>query len=46
MQSTGERQQFTWTNKVVDGLISNIENFKALSLMEFKGKQFDEDRQP
>ena len=38
MQSSGERKQFTWTNKVVDGLIGNTENFKALSLMEFKGK--------
>ena len=40
MQSTGEKQQFTWTNKMVDELISTLENF-----MEFKGKYVDKDRQ-
>ena len=34
MQSTKERQQFTWTNKIVN--YSSLENFKAF--MEFKGK--------
>ena len=32
MQSTGERQQFTWKNETVNDLISNIENFQVLSL--------------
>ena len=43
MQSTGEKQQFSWTNKMVNDLISSIENFKAL--IEFKGKYSDGDRQ-
>ena len=30
MQNTGEKQQFTWTNKLMDGFISNPQNFKAL----------------
>ena len=45
MQSTGERQQFTWTNKMVDDVISSTENFKASSLIEFKGKYLDGERQ-
>ena len=36
-----ERQQFTWTNKMMNYLISSTENFKALSLMEFKGQYFE-----
>ena len=31
-QSTGQRQQFIWKNEIVKELISNIENFQALSL--------------
>lgn len=30
VQNTGEKQQFTWTNKLVDDSISSLENFKAL----------------
>lgn len=43
MQSTGEKQQFLWTNEMMDASIISLENFKAL--MEFKGKYFDGDRQ-
>ena len=44
MQSTGEKQQLTSTNKMVDeNLIKRLENFKAS--MDFKGKYFDGDRQ-
>ena len=43
MQSTREKQQFSWANKMVNDLISSLENFKAL--IEFKGKYFDRDRQ-
>ena len=32
MQSTGEKQQFTWTNKMVDELISTLENFMEFML--------------
>ena len=32
MQSTGQRQQFTWKNEIVKDLISNIENFQTLRL--------------
>ena len=39
MQSTGEKQQYTWTNKMLDDLIISLENFKIL--MEFKAKYFD-----
>ena len=43
MQSTGEKQQFLWTNEMMHASIISLENFKAL--MEFKGKYFDGDRQ-
>lgn len=36
VQDTGEKQQFTWTNKLVDDSISSLENFKAL--MKLKGR--------
>lgn len=39
MQSTGEKQQFLWTNEMMNASIISLENFKAL--MEFKGKYFD-----
>ena len=42
-KNTVEKQQFTKTNKAVDGLISSLENSNAL--MEFKGKYFDGDTQ-
>ena len=31
MLSTGEKQQFKWTNKIVDDLISRFQNFKAFN---------------
>ena len=43
MQITGEKQQFIWTNKMVDDLSRSLENVKAL--LEFEGKYFDRDRQ-
>lgn len=42
MQITGEKQQFIWTDKMVDDLSRSLENVKAL--LEFKGKYFDGDR--
>ena len=47
MQSTGVRQQFTWTNKMVDDLIGSVDNFKVLilSLMEFKDRYLDGERE-
>ena len=42
LQNTGVKQQFAWTNKMVDDLIVRLENFKVL--MEFKAKYFDRDR--
>ena len=43
MQSTRQKQQFTWANKIVDGLISSFENF--IALMELERKYFDKERQ-
>ena len=43
MSNSGEKLQFTRTNKMVDDLINNLENFKTL--MELKGKYFDGERQ-
>ena len=43
MSNSGEKLQFTWTNKMVDDLINNLENFKTL--MELKDKYFDGERQ-
>ena len=42
MQNTEVKQQFAWTNKIVDDLIIRLENFKAL--MEFKAKYLEGDR--
>ena len=42
LQNNGIKQQFAWTNKMVDDLIIRLENFKPL--MEFKAKYFDRDR--
>ena len=42
MQSTGEKQQFTQPNKMLDYLISRLENLKIL--MEFEAKYFEKDR--
>ena len=42
LQNTGVKQQFAWTNKIVDDLIIRFENFKAL--MEFRSTYFDGDR--
>ena len=42
MQSAGEKQQFTWRNKMVDDLVSSLENFNTL--MEFKDKHFNGER--
>ena len=40
MQSIGERQRFTGTNKIIDDLISNLGNFKASTLIEIKDNYF------
>lgn len=45
MQSTGVRQQFTWTNKMVNDLIGSVDNFNVLSLMEFKDKHLKGERE-
>ena len=42
LQTTGLKQHFTSTSKILDGLIIRFENFKAL--MEFKAKYFDGDK--
>ena len=36
LQNTEVKQQFAWTNKIVDDLIIRLQNFNAL--MEFKAK--------
>lgn len=41
IQSTAEKQQFPRTNKMLDYLISRLENLKTL--MELKAEYFDED---
>ena len=43
ISNSGEKLQFVWTNKMVDDLINNLENFKTL--MELKGNYFDGERQ-
>ena len=43
MLRTGEKQWFLWTNKMMNELISRLEDFKAL--IGFQSSYFDGDRQ-
>ena len=43
MLRTGEKQRFLWTNKMMNELISRLEDFKAL--IGFQSSYFDGDRQ-
>ena len=42
LQNTRVKQQFTWTNKLLDHLITRLANFKTL--IELKTKYFEGDR--
>ena len=42
LQNTRVKQQFTWTNKLLDHLITRLANFKTL--IALKAKYFEGDR--
>ena len=42
LKNTRVKQQFAWINKILDDLITRLENFKTL--IEFKAKYFEGDK--